>query len=80
MTIIERLNAQRERKEEEVRNAAEQCLTIYENLRSLGYGYVSQKEWSVLTTVKSRINGTPCQFFLAPSRIGKIFLKGINTK
>lgn len=70
--IENKLNEQM--KKEEFKHYAEQCLTIYNKLAEISDGHVWSNDWGTLVRVCSRER----VFYYRPTKIGEIFLKGLE--
>lgn len=68
---------QKQLKSEEFKKDAEDCLTIYEKLKELSNGRVWSTEWQQLVDIEFK--GFPSdERIYKPSKIGYVFLKGIE--
>mgnify|MGYP001174242167 CR=1 FL=1 len=62
----------------EYKQDAEDCIKIYNKLKEQSDGHVWESEWTPLVTVEF-IGKYPYTRRYKPTKIGYIFLKGINT-
>ena len=70
---------QKQLKSKEYKKDAENCLKIYEKLKEINDGRVWDTQWIILVDVKFK--GFPSDGrTYKPSKIGYIFLKGIEEK
>ena len=77
MGIIEELHTQLKSDDEKVRQDAKDCLTIANKLKELEDGHIWSTQWRVLTTV-GWIGKVGYRRWYKPSKIGEIFIKGLN--
>lgn len=79
MGITGKLKIQLESEDEIVRQDAKDCLTIANKLKELENGCIWSTQWQVLTTVVwvGKV-GNYRQHWYKPSKIGEIFIKGLN--
>lgn len=56
---------------------AEDCIKIYNKIKEVSDGHVWSSEWNPLVNV-SFIGKYPCERRFKPSKVGYIFLKGIQ--
>nr|DAM02227.1 MAG TPA: hypothetical protein [Caudoviricetes sp.] len=59
----------------EYKKEAEDCIRIYNKLKEISEWHVWRSNWDVLIDVTTFISNTPVY---KPSRVGEIFLKGID--
>lgn len=78
MGLTETLKEQLKSKDEKLTQGAKDCLAIAEKLKELEDGHVWASQWNVLTDVVWVGKFPHCTSFYIPSKIGEVFLKGIN--
>lgn len=79
MGLTETLKEQLKSKDEKVMQDAKDCLAIAEKLMEInGNGSIWSSQWRVLADVHWVGKYPHCTKLYEPSKIGEIFLKGIN--
>lgn len=79
MGLIKDLNTQAFSEDKKIKQNAKDCLRIAAKLMELNDGSIWRREWDVLT-ISSYIGDYPNGLTVyKPSKIGRIFLKGITS-
>lgn len=77
MELTKELRLQLKSEDAKVRQDAKDCLIIANKLKELDDGHIWSSDWRVLTSVRW-VKDKEWKHQFKPSKIGKIFINGIN--